>query len=66
MRVVACAEVLVEKAPLRRRFAFAIIGSMTLGLAPAFGFDGSTSNPSEKIPKNFTDPSRRCAPASTT
>ena len=56
MRVVACAEVLVDKAPLRRRFAFAIIGSMTLGFAPAFGFDGSTSNPPEKIPKNFTDP----------
>jgi uncharacterized protein len=29
---------------------------MTLGMAPAFGFDGSTSDPSEKIPKNFTDP----------
>ena len=56
MRVVAYAEVLVDKAPLRRRFAFAIIGSMTLGFAPAFGFDGSTSNPPEKIPKNFTDP----------
>jgi uncharacterized protein len=56
MRVVACAEVSVEKAPLRRRFAFAIIGSMTLGFAPAFGFDGTTSNPSEKIPKNFTNP----------
>ena len=56
MRVVACAEVLVEKAPLRRRFAFAVIGSMTLGLAPALAFDGTTSNPSEKIPKNFTNP----------
>jgi len=56
MRVVACAEALVEKAPLRRRFAFAIIGSMTLGFAPAFAFDGSTTSPSEKIPKNFTDP----------
>ena len=43
---------------MRRRFAFAIIGSMTLGLAPAFAFDGSTSDPSEKIPKNFTDPSQ--------
>ena len=56
MRVVACAEVLVERAPLRRRFAFAVIGSMTLGLAPALAFDGTTSNPSEKIPKNFTNP----------
>jgi uncharacterized protein len=56
MRVVACAEVLIEKAPLRRRFAFAVIGSMTLGLSPAFAFDGTTSDPSEKIPKNFTNP----------
>ena len=31
---------------------------MTLGLAPAFAFDGSTSDPSEKIPKNFTDPNQ--------
>ncbi len=58
MRVVACADGWVQKASLRRRFAFAIIGSMTLGLAPAFGFDGSTSDPSEKIPKNFTDPNQ--------
>jgi TPR repeat protein len=29
---------------------------MTLGLGPALAFDGSTSDPSEKIPKNFTDP----------
>ena len=43
---------------MRRRFAFAIIGSMTLGLAPAFAFDGSTSDPSEKIPKNFSDPNQ--------
>jgi TPR repeat protein len=56
MRVVACAELLVDKAPLRRRFAFAIIGSMTLGYAPAFGFDGSTSDRAEKIPKNFSNP----------
>lgn len=56
MRVVACAELLVDKAPLRRRFAFAVVGSITLGLAPAFGFDGSTTNPAEKIPKNFTNP----------
>jgi len=56
MRVVACAEVLVERAPLRRRFAFAVIGSMTLGLAPALALDGTTSDPSEKIPKNFTNP----------
>ena len=55
---VACAKVAVETASLRRRFAFAIIGSMTLGLAPAFGFDGSTSDPLEKIPKNFTDPNQ--------
>ena len=56
MRVVACAEVWIEKTPLRRRFAFAVIGSMTLGLAPALAFDGTTSDPSEKIPKNFTNP----------
>jgi TPR repeat protein len=56
MRVVACAEVLVEMVPLRRRFALAVIGSMTLGLAPAFAFDGTTSNPPEKIPKNFANP----------
>jgi uncharacterized protein len=56
MRAVACAQVAVDRASFRRRFAFAIIGLTTLGLAPAFGFDGSTSNPSEKIPKNFTDP----------
>ena len=31
---------------------------MTLGLGPAFAFDGSTSDPSEKIPKNFTDPAQ--------
>src|SRR5215469_644566 len=58
MRVVACAKEAVERASLRRRFAFAVIGSMTLGLAPAFAFDGSTSDPSEKIPKNFTDPNQ--------
>ena len=58
MRVVACAEAegLVDRAPLRRRFAFAIIGSMTLGLTPAFAFDGTVTSPTEKIPKNFTDP----------
>lgn len=61
MRVVACAKEAVERASLRRRFAFAIIGSMTLGLAPAFGFDGSTSDPSQKIPKNFTDPKQALA-----
>lgn len=43
---------------MRWRLAFAILGSMTLGLGPAFAFDGSTSDPSEKIPKNFTDPSQ--------
>jgi len=56
MRVVACAEVWGERAPWRRLLAFAVIGSMTLGLAPVFAFDGTTSNPSDKIPKNFTDP----------
>jgi TPR repeat protein len=56
MRVVACAEVVIDRAPLRRRFAFAVIGSMTLGFAPALAFDGSTSNPPAKIPKNFTNP----------
>jgi TPR repeat protein len=56
MRVVAFAEVWGERAPWRRRFAFAVIGSMTLGLVPAFAFDGTASNPSDKIPKNFTDP----------
>jgi TPR repeat protein len=56
MRAVACAQVAVDRALFRRRFAFAIIGLTTLGLTPAFGFDGSTSNPAEKIPKNFTDP----------
>jgi uncharacterized protein len=56
MRVAACGEVLIEKSPLRRRFAFAVIGSMTLGLAPALAFDGTTSDPSDKIPKNFTNP----------
>ncbi len=58
MGVVAFANVAVDRASLRRRFAFAIIGSMTLGFAPALAFDGSTSDPSEKIPKNFTDPSQ--------
>jgi uncharacterized protein len=54
--VVACANGAVEGASLRPCFAFAIIGFMTLGMAPAFGFDGSVSDPSEKIPKNFSDP----------
>ena len=57
MRVVAYANA-VDRTSVRRRFACIIIGSMTLGLAPAFGFDGSTSDPSEKIPKNFTDPNQ--------
>jgi hypothetical protein len=56
MSVFACAEVRFDKASLRRRFAFAVIGTLTLGLAPAFGFDGTTSNAPEKIPGNFTDP----------
>src|ERR1700729_1204298 len=56
MRAVAYAQVAVDRALCRRRFAFAIIGLTTLGLTPAFGFDGSTSNPAEKIPKNLTDP----------
>jgi TPR repeat protein len=55
MRVHACAEGSVEKAPLRRRIAFIIAGGLVIGLAPAFGFDGSTQNPPEKIPKNFTN-----------
>ena len=63
MRVVACAEAegLVDRAPLRRRFAFAIIGSMTLGLTPAFAFDGSTSSPPEKIPEELHRPSAGAA-----
>jgi exopolysaccharide production negative regulator len=56
MRAVVRAKISVDRAFLRRRFAFAIIGSMALGLGPASAFDGSTSDPSEKIPKNFTDP----------
>jgi hypothetical protein len=56
MSVFACAEVRFDKAPLRRRLAFAVIGTLTFGLAPAFGFDGTTSNAPEKIPGNFTDP----------
>jgi uncharacterized protein len=56
MSVLACAEVRFDKAPLRRRLAFALIGTLTFGLAPAFGFDGTTSNTPEKIPGNFTDP----------
>src|ERR1700733_13453686 len=58
MRAVAYAQVAVDRALLRRRFAFAIIGSMTLGWAPALAFDGSTSDPSEKIPKHFADPNQ--------
>jgi uncharacterized protein len=56
MSVFACAGVWVDKAPVRRRLAFAVIGTLTFGLAPAFGFDGSTSNAPEKIPGNFSDP----------
>ncbi|HEX9170066.1 MAG TPA: tetratricopeptide repeat protein [Roseiarcus sp.] len=56
MSVFARAEFRFDRAPLRRRFAFAVIGTLTLGLTPAFGFDGSTSNAPEKIPGNFTDP----------
>ena len=56
MSVFACAEVSVDKAPLRRQLAFAVIGTLTFGLAPAFAFDGSTSNAPEKIPGNFSDP----------
>jgi TPR repeat protein len=58
MRVAACAGATSDRTPARRRFAFAIIGTMTLGFGPAFAFDGSTSDPSEKIPKNFTDPAQ--------
>src|SRR5271169_3644695 len=56
MSVFACAEVRFDKAPLRRRLAFAVIGTLTFGFAPAFGFDGTTSNAPQKIPGNFTDP----------
>jgi TPR repeat protein len=56
MRVFACAESRVKKAPLRRCIAFLILGTVALGLTPAFGFDGSTSNAPEKIPiKNFSN-----------
>ena len=48
----------LSSATFRRRFAFAIIGSMTLGSVPAFAFDGTTSDPSEKIPKHFADPNQ--------
>jgi hypothetical protein len=58
MRAVAYGQIAVDRASFRRRFAFAIIGSMTLGWAPAFAFDGTTSDPSEKIPKHFADPSQ--------
>jgi uncharacterized protein len=58
MRAVGDAQVAVGKALFRRRFAFAIIGSMTLGSVSAFAFDGTTSDPSEKIPKHFADPSQ--------
>jgi uncharacterized protein len=56
MSVCACAEGRFDKAPVRRGLAFAVIGFLTCGLAPAFGFDGTTSNAPEKIPGNFTDP----------
>jgi uncharacterized protein len=52
----ACAGVRFDKAPLRRRLAFAVIGTLTFGLAPAVAFDGSTSSTPKKIPGNFTDP----------
>jgi uncharacterized protein len=57
MRVIACGDVRVGKAPLRRCCSLAVAGAIVaFGLTPAFAFDGSTSNPPEKIPKNFTDP----------
>jgi len=56
MSVFACAEVRFDRAPFRRRLVFAAIGTLTLGLASAFGFDGTTSDAPEKIPGNFTDP----------
>jgi hypothetical protein len=56
MSVFACVGVRFDKAPLRRYLAFAFIGTLALGLAPAFGFDGSTSTAPEKIPGKFTDP----------
>jgi TPR repeat protein len=55
---VAGAGATLQRTSVRRRFAFAIIGSLTLGLGPALAFDGSTSDPSAKIPKNFTDPNQ--------
>ncbi len=58
MRAVVYAQVAAGSATFRRRFAFAIIGSMTLGSVPAFAFDGTTSDPSEKIPKHFADPNQ--------
>jgi uncharacterized protein len=58
MRAVAYAQVAVDRASFRRRFAFAIIGSMTLSWTPAFAFDGTTTDPSEKIPKHFADPNQ--------
>jgi uncharacterized protein len=56
MRVFACAGVGFVKAPVRRRFAFAVVGTLSLGLAHALAFDGAASNQPEKIPGNFTDP----------
>jgi uncharacterized protein len=50
MRVFAFAEGFVGKAPSRRRIAFMALGTMALGLAPAFALDGSTTNAPEKIP----------------
>jgi len=58
MRVAACAGAMSDRTSARRRLAFAIIGSMTLGVGPALALDGSTSDPSEKIPKNFSDPNQ--------
>jgi uncharacterized protein len=56
MSVCACVDGRFDKAPLRRRLAFAAIGALTFGLAPAFAFDGTTSSAPEKIPGSFSDP----------
>ena len=53
MGVVAFANIAVDRASLRRRFAFAIIGSMTLGLAPALAFDGVNVRPVREDPEKL-------------
>jgi uncharacterized protein len=56
MRVFAYAEGWVRRAPLRRPLLLAIVGTITVGLAPALAFDGSSTNTPEKIPlKSFAN-----------